>query len=154
MAQAQQAFSKLQFVASLFAKTIGDDLYYARQIKESIEAALPQPLRDDPEAFVRAAEQLAQHAGDHPTPVSLVRAQDDPAFSLLCLRARLLEALKSNCRFDNPILVLTGLREAICPPQTRWTPRRKIEYQEAISYARDFCHARSRPSSKLSLVIL
>ena len=32
--------SKLQVVCSLFSKTVGNDLFFAQQIKESIEASL------------------------------------------------------------------------------------------------------------------
>ena len=154
---AQTEFSKLQVIASLFASEYGDDLYFARQIKESIEAALPPGQRHSSEAFLRHATELAARtkgSAAAAASVALVTAFDAQGFSILSFRARLLTALKHACRFERPLVVLTGLPEAICPNGKRWTSRRKQEYQDAIDFARAFCHARSRPSCQLNLVIL
>lgn len=151
--RAPQELSKLQLICTLFASTIGDDLYLARQIKESIEASLPPDERAAPEAFVRRAEQLSARS-DSTLAIGLVATGLSNGFSMLTLRARLLAALKATCRFERSLLVLTGLRESICPADKRWTARRKREYEEAIDFARAFCRRRSRPSSQLALVIL
>ena len=154
--EAQIELSKLQIVASLFASEYGDDLFFASQIKESIEAALPSEKKDDVTAFVAYAEQLHARVVRDPnaSAISLVTALEDQDFSILSLRVRLLAALKRSCRFERPLVVLTGLREAICPHGARWTARRMQEYYDAIAFSRDFCHSRARPSAKLSLVIL
>lgn len=149
-------FSKLQIVCSLFSKTVCNDLYFAQQIKESIEASLPSEQSALSHPFIcRAKELVAKLESDPPdTGVELVEAESDRApFSMLDLRVNLLEALKQICRFDTGVVVLTGLKEAICPRGKRWSKSRKKEYEEAISYARAFCQKRSRTSSKLSLVI-
>lgn len=148
--------SKLQVVCSLFSKTVCNDLYFAQQIKESIEASLPREQSSLTQAFIcRAKELVANLESDPPeTGLELVEADSDQApFSMLNLRLNLLEALKRICRFDTGVVVLTGLKEAICPKGKRWSKSRKKEYEEAISYARDFCQKRSRESSRLSLVI-
>ncbi|MBK1878399.1 hypothetical protein [Pelagicoccus mobilis] len=152
---AHKDFSKLQIICALFADNIGDDLYFARQIKESIEATLPSEHRDSPSAFLAAAKTLLEQTTRHPDKaiIDLVTAPDAQGYSELALRARLLEALKRTCRFERPLLVLTGLKEAICPTGKRWTGKRKAEYQSAIAYAREFCQSRTRPSSHLNLII-
>ncbi len=152
---AHKDFSKLQIICALFADDIGDDLYFARQIKESIEATLPDDHRESPQAFLAAAQTLLEQTARNPDRaiIDLIPAPDAQGFSELALRARLLEALKRTCRFEKPLLVLTGLKEAICPTGKRWTTRRAAEYQNAIAYARDFCQSRTRPSSHLNLVI-
>ena len=150
----RQEFSKLQVICSLFADSIGDDLYFARQIKESIEAALPAEKRADTAAFIEFAEQLSTStAALEKAGVGLVSIEGGQDFSLLNFRARLIVALKQTCRFERPLVVLEGLKEAICPRGKRWTQRHKREYDEAIDFARTLCVQRSRPSSKLSLVI-
>lgn len=149
-----QNYSKLQVICSLFASSIGDDLYFAHQIKESIEAALPESERHSAAAFVQLAERLAKStAAPENAGIGLVSVQEGQGFSLLSFRARLIAALKRTCRFERPLVVLDGLKEAICPRGKRWTPRHKLEYDEAIEYARTLCQQRTRPSSKLSLVI-
>lgn len=153
--RAHNDFSKLQIICALFAGSIGGDLYFARQIKESIEATLPPSRQDDPAAFLDSARALAAESCQPPEApsIDLILAPDADTYSELALRARLLEALKRTCRFPRPLLVLAGLKEAICPQGRRWTARRKQEYQDAIAYARDFCQSRSRPSSQLDLII-
>ena len=148
--------SKLQVICSLFSKTICDDLYFAQQIKESIEASLPKDQSDQTQAFILRAQELVANieAEDAKTGIEMVEAENPlTPFSMLDLRANLLEALKRTCRFDTGLVVLTGLKDAICPKGKRWTNSRKQEYEDAIAFARDFCHQRSRPSSTLSLII-
>lgn len=152
---AHRDFSKLQLICALFADQIGGDLYFARQIKESIEATLPADDIDNPSAFLFAAKTLAAKTAAHPEAslIDLVQAPSADTYSQLALRARLLEALKRGCRFERPILILAGLKEAICPAGKRWTTRRKTEYQEAVAYVREFCQSRTRPSSELNIII-
>ncbi len=148
--------SKLQVICSLFAKTVCGDLYFAQQIKESIEASLPTAETHQTEHFINRAKELVGKIEEEPneTGVELVEAETPQApFSMLDLRANLLEALKRICRFESGLVVLTGLKDAICPQGKRWTKTRKKEYEDAVAFARTFCQQRSRPSSKLSLII-
>jgi len=148
--------SKLQVICSLFTNVVEGDLYYANQIKDSIETALPEEERNSAQAFLSMAKELLQSidAADGPDRFRIVQAEESNAsYSLLHLRSQLLEALKSICRFDTGLVVLTGLKDAICPKGKRWTQKRKQEYEETIAYARAFCSSRSRPSSQLNLVI-
>lgn len=148
--------AKLQLVCALFPKTVADDLFFARQVAESIEAAADGAAADNLEAFIEGASRLAK-ALDQEAPlaqVGLVRAAEaGRPLSLLELRARLLEAVKVTCPFPRPLLVLTGLRAAICPEGRRWTKRKASEYEEIVAYCRQFLTSRSRPSSRLSLLI-
>jgi hypothetical protein len=122
--------SKLQVICSLFSKTICDDLYFAQQIKESIEASLPEDQAEHTQAFILRAQELVANIEADPsdTGIEIVEAENATThFSMLDLRANLLEALKRTCR--------------------------KQEYEDAIAFAREFCQQRSRPSSTLSLII-
>ncbi len=155
--QAGVDFYKLQIVCSLFSKTVCDDLYFAQQIKESIEASLPQNEADTTHRFVnRAKELVAKLEGDPThTGIELIEATPNSApFSMLDLRVNLLIALKRICPFDSGLVILTGLKKAIRPNGKRWSKSRKQDYEEAISFAREFCLKRSRPSSQVSLVIV
>ncbi len=151
-----EELSKLQVVCSLFAHTVSDDLYYAQQIKESIEASLPSSESELAQPFLHRAKELVEklESDRDRTAVELVEAETDSySFSMLELRANLLDALKRICRFDSGLVVLTGLKEAICPAGKRWSKTRKRDYEDAIEFAREFCQKRSRPSSTLSLII-
>lgn len=153
----QEELSKLQIVCSLFSKTVGDDLYYAQQIKETIEASLSENDNRLNETFVQRAKELVEKIEGDSTEsgFGLVDAeQDNSPFSLLTLRSQLLTALKATYRFSSGLVVITGLKRAICPDGARWTQKRKREYEEAVAFARNFTQDRSRPSAKLSLIIL
>jgi len=148
--------AKLQLVCALFPKIVADDLFLARQIAESIEAAAGAPGAVSSEAFIESAWRLAEKLdqGASLAQIGLVRAADPgKPLSLLELRARLLEAVKATCRHSRPLVVLTGLRAAVCPDGRRWTRRRTREYEEIVAYCRQFLISRSRPSSRISLLI-
>lgn len=150
-----EEISKLQVVCSLFPRTVQDDLYLGLQIKDSIEASFPEKSAISPESFIsRAQELVSKLENDRPSAgIELVPAQLLQApFSMLEFRENLLSALKRICKFESGLVVLTGLKEAICPKGCRWSPTRKRDYEDAIRFARDFCSQRSRPSSKLSLI--
>lgn len=148
--------SKLQLICSLFNRLIGDDLYYAKQIQESIDAALPQDLPNRQAAFLDHVQSLAQRMVGPETDTALGIVDLDPArqpFSLLALRFQLLEAIKRTCRYEQAVVILNGLKEAICPKGRRWTRKRMAEYEDAITFARRFCSDRSLPSHRISIVI-
>ncbi|MCH6258881.1 hypothetical protein MLD52_20145 [Puniceicoccaceae bacterium K14] len=153
----QIELSKLQVICTLFSKTVGNDLYYARQIKETIEASLPQRDRRLAEQFILRAKELVEkiEGNSDENGVSLINAQQENSpFSLLRLRAQLVAALKATCRYNSGLVVITGLKNSICPQGARWTEKRKREYEEAVAFSRNFTQDRSRPSAKMSLIIL
>ncbi|MEM9159203.1 MAG: hypothetical protein AAGB46_09150 [Verrucomicrobiota bacterium] len=145
--------TKLQVVCSLFHPLVGGDLYLARQIKESIEAALPEEV-DQAKTFLEKAQKLAlqMNACAPQSAISHVDLSGTP-FSMLIFRAKLLFAVKSICRFNKATVVLSGLKEALCPEGRRWSPKKAQEYEDAITFARAFCQQRSRPTSRIHLVI-
>ncbi|NEQ66670.1 MAG: hypothetical protein F6K21_14420 [Symploca sp. SIO2D2] len=145
--------TKLQVVCSLFKPLIGDDLYLARQIKESIETALSEKAGTTDEFLFKARELSSNLEIDSPDEsVRHIDLSDSP-FSMLCLRAKLLTAIKGLCRFGQSTLLLSGLKEALCPTGRRWSPKKAQDYQDAIAFARDFCQQRSLPRSQINLVI-
>ena len=82
--------SKLQVICSLFSKTICDDLYFAQQIKESIEASLPKDQSDQTQAFILRAQELVANieAEGANTSIEMVEAENPlTPFSMLDLRA-------------------------------------------------------------------
>ncbi len=148
--------SKLQVVCSLFSKTVGEDLYYAKQIKESIDAAIPQNQDSKAEAFVNKAQELSRMLEgeiDLSNVEVIQAAPERKPYSMLDLRAQLLTAAKATCQFNSGLVILTGLKEAICPQGKRWSKRRKKEYEEAVHFARSFFQSRTRPSTRISLII-
>ncbi len=74
----------------------------------------------------------------------------DPLF----IRAHLIKELKRISGFEEALLLITGLREALCPPGKYWTQKRSTRYQEAISYIESLAVQYKTPKTKLSLLFV
>jgi len=150
---------RLHFLNALFAPLTGHDLYLAQQIDDAISTSLGEAEQRDPAdpAFVAAAAKLFERlcssqprhgffhwdagAGDH---------GGAPLFA----RAGVMQGLKSLATYPESTLLVTNLRTAHCPPDRRWTERRRRDYDDSLSLIRDLAAARSRRSASLNLLFL
>ncbi|MES1167818.1 MAG: hypothetical protein ABUL61_01475, partial [Oleiharenicola lentus] len=150
---------RLHFLNALFAPLTGHDLYLAQQIDDAIATTLGEAEQRQPSdpAFVAAAAKLFErlcsaqprhgffhwHAG-----------ADDHGASPLFARAGVMQGLKSLATYPESTLLVTNLRAAHCPPDKRWTERRRRDYDDSLSLIRDLAAARSRRSASLNLLFL
>ncbi|MFW5883749.1 MAG: hypothetical protein ACOCVG_05215 [Verrucomicrobiota bacterium] len=74
----------------------------------------------------------------------------DPLF----IRARLLRELRQLAGFPESLLLVTGLREALCPPGRYWTQKVEQRYHEAVDYIERVALKYNTPSTRLSLVFV
>jgi hypothetical protein len=65
-----------------------------------------------------------------------------------------MQGLKSLATYPESTLLVTNLRAAHCPPDKRWTERRRREYDDSLSLIRSLAAARSRRSANLNLLFL
>lgn len=150
---------RLHFLNALFAPLTGQDLYLAQQIDDAIATSLGEAEQREPQdpAFVAAAAQLFERLcaaqpghGFFHWDAGEDRAGAAPLFT----RAGLMQGLKQLARFSESTLLVTNLRAAHCPPDKRWTERRRRDYDESLSLIRDLAAARSRRSANLNLLFL
>ena len=164
---AREDLRRLHLINALFARLTGDDLYLARQIQEAIAfslAELETQTREHPEfaarynaAFTAAAARLlatlfAGQPGQgfyHWDALSTLSSAT-PLFA----RAELMAGLKRLASHREATLLVTNLRAAFLPADQRETPRRRREYDEALTYVRDLAAARSRPDADLRLLFI
>ncbi len=158
---------RLHLIDGLFAHVTGHDLYLARQIKEAIAFSLTEleeQTREHPEyaakydaAFNAAAADLLAKLfthlprhGFYHWDASLTLASATPLFT----RAEVMAGLKHLARYREATLLVTNLRPALIPPSRRATPRRKREYDEALSFIHDLAAARTSHNARLQLLFL
>lgn len=167
MARSRDDLRRLHFINGLFAHATGNDLYLAEQIKSAIAfslAELQAKTLADPAlaqtydvAFnAAAAELLAKLFARHPRhgfyhwDASLTLESATPLFT----RAEVMAGLKQLAPFRESTLLVTNLRPALLPPSRRATPRRKRDYEEAISFIQALAAARTARTANLQLLFL
>lgn len=158
---------RLHFINALFAHATGQDLYLAEQIRSAIafslaelEAQIAEPSPDaktyDAMFNAAAAELLTKVFAGQPThgfyhwDASLTLASATPLFT----RAEVMSGLRKLAPYRDSTLLITNLRPALIPPSGRATPRRKRDYEEALSFIRDLAAARTVRGSNLQLLFL
>ena len=72
----------------------------------------------------------------------------------LWLRADLLSKLEKLENESSGLLVISGLRQGICPPPKRWTKRREALYQELVSFIEKTAAEKAVQSKILTLLFV
>ncbi len=153
---------RLHFLNALFAPLTGQDLYLAEQIDAAILSSLPSsPAAEEttPEnpGFVAAAARLFERlcaAGPRHGFFHWDAAAEESGADPLFARAGLMQGLKRVAACDEATVLVTNLRAAHCPPDRRWSPRRKREYDDTLSLLRELAAARTRRGANLNLLFL
>ncbi len=150
---------RLHFLNALFAPLTGHDLYLAQQIDDAIATSLGEAEQRGPTdpGFVAAAAKLferlcsaqPQHGFFH-----WDAGADEHGASPLFARAGVMQGLKSLATYPESTLLVTNLRSAHCPPDKRWTERRRRAYDDSLALIRELAAARSRRSTNLNLLFL
>lgn len=165
--RSREDLRRLHFINALFAHATGQDLYLAEQIKEAIAfslgelqakiAADPAGARIYDAAFNAAATTLLvtifggrPHHGFYHWDASLTLAAATPLFT----RAEIMTGLKRLAPYRDATLLVTNLRPALIPPSARATPRRKRDYEEALTFIRELTASRTARSANLQLLFL
>jgi len=150
---------RLHFLNALFAPLTGHDLYLAQQIDDAIATSIGEAEQRQPNdpAFVAAAARLFERlCTGRPTHgfFHWDAGTDDHAAAPLFARAGIMAGLKSLATYPESTLLVTNLRLAHCPPDRRWTERRRRDYDDSLSLIRNLAAARSRRSASLNLLFL
>jgi len=149
----------LHLLNSVFAGITGQDLYLAAQLKAGIEQALAETggKAVAPGAFAQAVADLQARFGGDAARRGFFHwdAGDSPASpDSLWSRQQVLDGLKRLAPYAEATLLITGLREALCPQGRRWTDRRREAYREALAFFDALTAARKRTSAQVTVVVL
>lgn len=150
---------RLHFLNALFAPLTGHDLYLAQQIDDAISSSLgeaEQRTPNDPAFIAAAARLLEKLCSARPSHgfFHWDAGADDTAAEPLFARAGLMHGLKQLAAFPESTLLVTNLRSAHCPPDRRWTGRRRRNYDDSLALIRNLAAARTRRSANLNLLFL
>ena len=150
---------RLHFLNALFAPVTGQDLYLAQQIDDAIATSLgeaEQRQPNDPDFVAAAARLFARLCSGQPSHgfFHWDAGADDHGAAPLFARAGVMQGLKSLATYPESTLLVTNLRNAHCPPDKRWTERRRRDYDDSLSLIRGLAAARSRRSANLNLLFL
>ncbi len=150
---------RLHFLNALFAPLTGHDLYLAQQIDDAIATSIGEAEQRGPgdPAFAAAAARLFERlCGSKPQHgfFHWDAGADAHGSSPLFARAGVMQGLKSLAAYPESTLLVTNLRRAHCPPDRRWTERRRRDYDDSLSLIRGLAAARSRRSANLNLLFL
>jgi hypothetical protein len=157
---------RLHFLNALFAPLTGQDLYLAAQIDDAITTSLPEAeelavrgesIESTDPAFVQAAARLfervcamqPQHGFFH-----WDAAASEISAAPLFARAGLMQGLKRLATYSESTVLVTNLRAALCPPEKRWTERRRREYHDTLALLRELAATRTRRGTNLNLLFL
>jgi hypothetical protein len=154
MTQRRSDLSVLHLLNAVFAPLTGRDLYLAEQIKAGIDSALAESPGADPgsavaDAIARLRTVLEVAPGD-----GFFHWDARGAPGSLFARQQVVDGLKRLAPFQNATLLVTNLRDALCPAGRRWTSRRRGEYDETVHFISTLAAARKRDSANLSVLFL
>ena len=150
---------RLHFLNALFAPLTGHDLYLAQQIDDAITTSLgdaEERAPTDPSFAAAAAKLFERLCSAQPAHgfFHWDAGADDAGAAPLFARAGVMRGLKQLATYPESTLLVTNLRAAHCPPERRWTERRRREYDEALAYIRQLAAARTRRSANVNLLFL
>lgn len=153
----KEDLAKLHFVQNLFGQATGEDPYLIQNIKEAIELSLKEEesLDESIDTFAEVAMRLfrdqpfldASYGFFH---LDLSKRGFDPLF----IREELVAGFKKVSGFDNCLILVTGLRRAICPDGRRFTQRLRAKYDDAIAYIDEMALKWRTENSDLSILYL
>lgn len=154
MTRRRSDLSVLHLLNAVFAPLTGRDLYLAEQIKAGIDSALAaQPDADLGSAVAEAIDRLRGVLEVAPGD-GFFHWDARGAPGSLFARQQVVEGLKHLAPFQNATLLVTNLRDALCPAGRRWTGRRRGEYDEAVHFISTLAAARKRTNANLSVLFL
>jgi hypothetical protein len=158
-------FDNLAALNAMVSLATGSEAFKTDQIQAAIEFCRVQAERSNhkrgalaqetAKAYTEVVDRLVKlHLSD---PESFGFSHWDlgsHAYDPLWIRAHLIGELKKIAGFREALLLITGLRNAICPPGKYWTNRRSARYREAIAYIENLAVQFKTPTTKLSLLFV
>lgn len=151
----KQELAKLQTLRTLLGGGEAQDGYMAEQIKRAIDFSLTGSLDEvaDMDAFAEAAKKVL---GSNPSmpPGSAFHhiGMDGREFDPLWIREELMGVLKKLTGCSNAVLLVTGLKAALCPKGRYFTRRQKERYGEAVKYIDELAADLATPNTRLNII--
>lgn len=152
-----EEMAKLHCLHALFAAAAGHDAALTQHIKSAIDYSLTGTLDTSAplEQFAVAALKLFEDQEKY-TPSYGLRQIDlrQRHYDPLWLREELISALKALAGYEKALLLIVGLRIALCPGGHYWTRRLREEHLAARAYIDELAAQWTTPNCHLSILYL
>ena len=149
--------ARLHCLQALFPHWAGNDGFYLKQIKESIEATLDDDqVEDSFENFSRQAEALhEQTPGVIPSSHAFISLDfSNRTWEPLFARQEIIGELKRHAGTEHIFLLIRGLRRALFPSAQYRTKARDRAYAEATQFIDELTRQWSTRSSRVHLLYI
>ena len=149
--------AKIHCLHSLLGPKTHYDQQFTEQIKSAINFFLTGSLNCSApiDNFIRAAIRILQPHEKIPLSRGFFHLDlSRKTFEPLWIQEELIRALKQLVGYEKALLIISGLRPALCPSGKYWTRRIRKQYVEALSYIDQLAANKINPSTILNLVYL
>ncbi len=155
----ENTFDRLRTLNGLFAHTGASILDSAEHIRRVLDFISEEQHGETTElSFAEGAYHLARwHFGPEDERNLLFahwNVSNDEQFSPLWIRQSLIARMKQLAGYRTAFLLITGLREAVCPAGSYWTKKRQEHYDQVLNYISELVCSWSAPDSNLQLALL
>jgi hypothetical protein len=144
----------LHTLNALLALANGSD----RELVRHIHAAIDFEADTSPggaDTLVKALPRLlALHQFDHEDGAFQHLPLEQGSLDSLWLRSALLEALRRTAGNRHALILITGLKAAVCGEPGRWTPSRRQRYKRLVASLEAMAAAHTAESTRLTLLFL
>jgi len=154
----EDTVDQLRTLNELFSQTgtsAPDSAEHVRRILDFISQAQGDEIKalSLAECVDRLARLHFGSEGERGLPFAHWNISADPLFSPLWIRQSLIARMKQIAGYRKALLLITGLREAVCPPGSYWTKKRQEHYDRVCDYIHELVCVWSAPSSKIQLML-
>ena len=147
--------AKLQCLQTLFGRATGGDPYLAQQIKKAIDFSLTGSVDQSAplERFTEAALRLGREYRTMPPSCRICHLDfREKEYDPLWIHRELSRIFRELAGYDSALLIVTGLRCAICPPGRYWTKKYRNQYRAAIEYIDTTAALRSARNTTANII--
>lgn len=152
------AVEQLRTLNELLVQTGASDPEHAEHARRALDFFTLEQGRGAPIAFHACAEKLARlHLGEDGESNLAYAHWHVPTledFSPLWIRQAIVTEMKKLAGRRAALLLVTGLRESVCPEGKRWTAAREAQYQRVRGWIDALACAWATRGSQLQVVVL
>ncbi|MGC6423509.1 MAG: hypothetical protein ACON4O_00820 [Lentimonas sp.] len=150
---------QLRTLNEILARTNASDMERAENARRALEFYSREDADRSAQLCMQdCANKLAQlHLGDMDTSELAFAHWHVPAledFSPLWIRQGIVGEMKKLAGRRQSLLLVTGLRETICPPGKNWTQRRQAQYERVRDWIDTLACAWATRGARLQVVVL
>ncbi len=150
---------QLRTLNEILARTVASDVEKAENARRALEFFSREDADQNVKLCLRdCADKLAHlHIGDESTSELAFAHWHVPAledFSPLWIRQAIVTEMKKLAGRRQSLLLVTGLRETICPEGKKWTKKRQFQYERVRDWIDALACAWATRGSQLQVVVL